>query len=90
MQVESRYFEIRCEVLLYIIIYIFFAGVVEAQWNAQLTSNPCIHNDEESKIRMKERRSSSRDIQRSLLVSNMVPAKEVDGDDEADVMKSMP
>ena len=39
---------------------------------------------------MKERPSCSRGVQRSLFVSNMVPAKEVDGDDEADVMQSMP
>ena len=33
---------------------------------------------------------SSRGVQRSLLASNMVSPKEVDGDDEADVMSSMP
>jgi len=54
------------------------------------TSDPCIHSDEESKIRMKERPGSSCDVQRSLLASNMVPAKEVDGDDKDDVIQSMP
>jgi hypothetical protein len=52
------------------------------------TSDPCIHSDEESKIRMKERYGSSRGVQRSMLPSNMVPAKEVDSDDKADVMQS--
>jgi hypothetical protein len=54
------------------------------------TSDPCIHSDEASKIRMKERSGSSHGVQRSLLASNMVPAKEVNGDDKADMMQSMP